>query len=137
MTEQIVITKDDKILQEIERLSTRVIIFSEDKHVHYSYPETFKSNEQEITEFLKLFESSQNSLVNGVVIDGTNYEVFRSFDSLVTGRHGNETDGEGFSIIKELSSKTGSNIYILITFKVPTLSSRVTPLLQNYCQQFK
>jgi len=130
----------DKKLQDIENITNRLLLYCNKGEIIYT--KSTVDNEREFKksdvadQFLNLFESSQSSIAKGLNINDHSFAIHRFFDDMIVGRRGDETNGEGFTVIKT-KCNDNDTIYMLTTYQLPILSSRVTPLMKEYCEQYK
>ncbi|KAF0774522.1 hypothetical protein AaE_001777 [Aphanomyces astaci] len=86
--------------------------------------------------FLKLFDSRDDTMGTGIVYLNEQYDVHRFHPPLIYGRRGDPAKGEGEGIA--ICKVEKASVYVLITYVLPTLSSRAVPQLQEFCaQQFE
>ncbi|CAK4621849.1 unnamed protein product [Aphanomyces euteiches] len=95
---------------------------------------TVKPLDGEIAAFLKLYDNRDDTMGSGIVLLNEQYDVHRFHPPLIYGRKGDPSkgEGEGIAICKV---EKAVPIYCLITYTLPTLSSRAVPQLQEFCNQ--
>ncbi|RHY37739.1 hypothetical protein DYB38_004804 [Aphanomyces astaci] len=94
---------------------------------------TAKPLDGEIAAFLKLFDSRDDTMGTGIVYLNEQYDVHRFHPPLIYGRRGDPAKGEGEGIA--ICKVEKASVYVLITYVLPTLSSRAVPQLQEFCAQ--
>ncbi|EFA77818.1 hypothetical protein PPL_09316 [Heterostelium album PN500] len=105
-------------------------------------PAAFKKTKDELTELIALFESGNRVISTGITLGDINYEVHRYFEEMIVGRKAEEAEGEGIALIKvpvksaATNTDSGQSIYMLATYKLPTLSSKIIPMMKEYCAEY-
>jgi hypothetical protein len=116
-----------------------VLMFREDATIIYS---TLKNvSENEMNKLIELFSNEQDAITSGLQVNGKDYDVHRFYDdytpSLIYGRTPVESqdglESEGCAVSRT-DTKSAGRIYIVITYNLPTLSSRAVAKLVELCR---
>ncbi|GAM24705.1 hypothetical protein SAMD00019534_078800, partial [Acytostelium subglobosum LB1] len=126
--------KNDK-LENIKKVTSRLQLFVANGDVLFAEPPVRNNHKDDVNELIVLFETSNKAIAQGINVDDSNYELHRCFEDMVVGRKGEESTGEGVAFIK-CPTKSGSYIFMLVTYPLPTLSAKIVPMMKEYCAAY-
>ncbi|KAF8821757.1 hypothetical protein IE077_001619 [Cardiosporidium cionae] len=84
-----------------------------------------------ITNFLTAFDDRDRAISTGFMWQGKRFEVHRWHPPLVYGRRGLPSESEGIALLKG-KSKSEKELFVVISYKLPSLSSREIPQLIEF-----
>lgn len=118
------------------------VVFLDNGTILYKNME-FEVNKEELRNLVHLFEDEQNAISCGMKWNGALFEIHRWYPEhhpgLIYGRtpvkqSNSEYESEGFAICRTKPRSLDENVYIIITYKLPTLSARAVSRLAHYCK---
>eukprot|EP00828_Plagiopyla_frontata_P043787 TRINITY_DN6963_c0_g1_i1.p1 TRINITY_DN6963_c0_g1~~TRINITY_DN6963_c0_g1_i1.p1 ORF type:complete len:125 (+),score=30.11 TRINITY_DN6963_c0_g1_i1:150-524(+) len=89
------------------------------------------TTQNELKEYLKAYESRDNTIGAGFTLLNEHYDVHRFHPPLIYGRRGDADVGEGISLCRG-KAKTGETIYMIICYELPIISARAVPQQINF-----
>ncbi|KAJ1481914.1 hypothetical protein T484DRAFT_1953213 [Baffinella frigidus] len=94
---------------------------------------------KDVQAFTTAFNDRDATFGNGLVIEGTNYEVHRVYEEegMIYGRtHSiDPQEGEGIALVRTPAA-AGGFVYGLVTYRFPILSAKAVPDLQAFLKQW-
>ncbi|KAJ6246954.1 hypothetical protein M0813_02210 [Anaeramoeba flamelloides] len=120
-----------KKLETIKQFACAIIFDKKGKVI----ASTVKTKSKEIKAYLTAFDSYDVTVGNGFVLNGLHYIVYRFYDTLIYGRNGKAGEGPGICLHKFTRTSDEKELFALITYKYPVLSSRAIPILQKFCKE--
>ncbi|KAJ6227737.1 hypothetical protein M0813_09640 [Anaeramoeba flamelloides] len=120
-----------KKLETIKQFACAIIFDKKGKII----ASTVKTKSKEIKAYLTAFDSYDVTVGNGFVLNGSHYIVYRFYDTLIYGRNGKAGEGPGICLHKFTRTSDDKELFALITYEYPVLSSRAIPILQKFCKE--
>mmetsp|Transcript_462 Transcript_462/g.959 ORF Transcript_462/g.959 Transcript_462/m.959 type:complete len:138 (-) Transcript_462:539-952(-) len=99
------------------------------------FASNFKVNPAEFKALSAVCGDRDDAIKHGMIISGIRFEVHRHHPPLVYGRTmgGPPETSEGCAICKIEQGLDGVAAYGMITYKMPNVSARMVPILQEFC----
>eukprot|EP00920_Eleutheroschizon_duboscqi_P018741 GHVT01044470.1.p1 GENE.GHVT01044470.1~~GHVT01044470.1.p1 ORF type:complete len:172 (-),score=22.82 GHVT01044470.1:514-1029(-) len=95
---------------------------------------TFETNDSQLRSIAALYDNREAAIGEGIFLQDDNFEIHQWSPPLIYGRRGGPTDSEGIALVQGGCRKTGTQLFSVITFKLPTLTARAVPQLVEFFQ---
>ncbi|KAK9832634.1 hypothetical protein WJX81_005739 [Elliptochloris bilobata] len=115
---------------------SRVLVFDSSGHVLHS---TFVVRRDELPALASCVGDRDTAVRNGLVVEGQHFEVHRHHPPLVYGRGSlglAPEFSEGAAVCAVDRGPAGLPVYAIVTYRMPHVSARVVPLLQEFCREY-